>query len=79
MSISIERALDVATGTFGLAAQSAIQLVGEWDLNFLILGDSGRNCILKVSHPDARRAQLEMENQAMLHLRMHDFELRTYP
>jgi Ser/Thr protein kinase RdoA (MazF antagonist) len=64
---------------FGIKADSVAALVGELDLNFRVASSDGQRWILKIAHLDRPRAQLELENQAMRHLRTRHFELGPVP
>ncbi|MDX2246069.1 MAG: aminotransferase class III-fold pyridoxal phosphate-dependent enzyme [Bacteroidia bacterium] len=61
--------------SFGVQTTILKLLPGELDLNFFVRASDKTSFILKVSHVGESRSELDMQNQAMLHLKDHPCEL----
>lgn len=66
-SLSPSDAAALAADTWGIHAR-AVELPGERDRNFLLLGDSDRHFVLKISNLHERPEWLEAESAVLRHL-----------
>jgi 4-aminobutyrate aminotransferase-like enzyme/Ser/Thr protein kinase RdoA (MazF antagonist) len=67
-SFTIKEAQDIAARWYGLDADAA-PLPSERDQNFLLTEKKGRRFVLKIANPQEKRAVLELQNKAFLHLK----------
>ena len=79
--IAEAEAVRIARELYGLEA-SAQALPGEYDDNFRLTGDDGREYVLKVMHTARERSFIDLQCQALRHLAqpqlgLHDVVLQT--
>jgi 4-aminobutyrate aminotransferase-like enzyme/Ser/Thr protein kinase RdoA (MazF antagonist) len=67
-------ATGIARKLFGIEA-SAHSLPGEYDDNFHLRAEDGRECVLKVMHPERERGFVEMHCAILQHLAKHAKDL----
>lgn len=67
-SFTIKEAQEIAARWYGLDADAA-PLPSERDQNFLLTEKKGRRFVLKIANPQEKRAVLELQNKAFLHLK----------
>ncbi len=60
----------IAQAVFGLQG-TATRLPGEYDDNFHLLTQHGKEYLLKISRSDANAAEIELQHAALEHLQQH--------
>jgi 4-aminobutyrate aminotransferase-like enzyme/Ser/Thr protein kinase RdoA (MazF antagonist) len=66
-TISSIGAAGIALDRYGLHAQAS-RLDGEYDANFRLDADDGSRYLLRISHPDELRSNIEFQNALLTHL-----------
>ncbi|ADB50671.1 aminotransferase class III-fold pyridoxal phosphate-dependent enzyme [Conexibacter woesei] len=67
VAVDAGQAQEIAERLYGLRA-TASPLPGEQDLNFRLRTDDGTSYILKLHHPSADAQELDLQDQALLHV-----------
>ena len=74
--LTVESAAHIVTIHYGITATTIEPLASERDQNFHVRTNGPESFVLKISHRDESRANLELQERVLHHLRMQAPELR---